>query len=36
MKLVCFADVHGYDFDLPDGDVLIFAGDFGGFGRIEL
>jgi hypothetical protein len=20
----------------PDGDVLIFAGDFGGFGRIEL
>jgi Icc-related predicted phosphoesterase len=32
MKLVCFADVHGYDFDLPDGDVLIFAGDFGGFG----
>jgi Icc-related predicted phosphoesterase len=32
MKLVCFSDVHGYDFDLPDGDVLIFAGDFGGFG----
>ena len=31
MKLVCFSDVHGYDFDLPDGDVLIFAGDFGGF-----
>jgi len=32
MKLVCFSDVHGYDFDLPDGDVLIFACDFGGFG----
>ena len=32
MKLVCFSDVHGYDFDLPDGDVLIFAGDFGEFG----
>ena len=35
MKLVCFADTHGYSFSLPDGDVLIFAGDFSSFGTEE-
>ena len=29
---MCFADNHGGDFSLPSGDVLIFAGDFSGFG----
>lgn len=34
MKLVLFSDTHGEheQIKLPDGDVLIFAGDLGGYG----
>lgn len=28
MKIVAFADTHGFHPALPDGDMLIFAGDF--------
>jgi len=30
MKIICVSDTHGYheDLDIPDGDVLIFAGDY--------
>ncbi|OIO72826.1 MAG: hypothetical protein AUJ85_09350 [Elusimicrobia bacterium CG1_02_37_114] len=32
MRLVCFSDIHAdYGFSLPEGDVLIFAGDFSGY-----
>lgn len=35
MKLVCISDTHGYMPDLPDGDVLIHAGDFLGSGSFH-
>ena len=36
MKVVCLADVHGrFDFEVPDGDLLIVAGDFTMGGRVE-
>jgi len=28
MRLVTFADTHGYDITVPDGDVVVCAGDF--------
>jgi Icc-related predicted phosphoesterase len=27
-KLVCISDLHGFYPDLPDGDILVIAGDF--------
>ena len=29
MRIICLADTHGahLDLDIPDGDVLVFAGD---------
>jgi Icc-related predicted phosphoesterase len=32
-KIVCFADTHGHHnkLDIPEGDILIFAGDFTGY-----
>lgn len=40
MKIVCISDTHGHHkkFDIPDGDVLIFAGDMmtGGWDRFEI
>jgi len=37
MKVVCISDTHNRlgDFDIPDGDVLIHAGDFSMMGRPE-
>tara|TARA_Y100000310_G_C20404635_1_gene679063 strand:+ start:148 stop:780 length:633 start_codon:yes stop_codon:yes gene_type:complete len=38
MKLVCFADTHALDLSdviIPDGDVLICAGDFTNIGEIK-
>ena len=36
-RLVCISDTHGFhDFDVPDGDVLVHAGDLtkrGGMGE---
>ena len=34
-KIVCFADSHGLhkDVDIPDGDILLFAGDMSRLGR---
>ena len=35
LKLVCIADTHlQHGFDIPDGDVLIHAGDFTGSGSL--
>jgi Icc-related predicted phosphoesterase len=33
MRIVCFADTHGYhkELNIPDGDILIFAGDMFGY-----
>ena len=28
MRLVCISDMHGYKIPIPDGDVLICAGDY--------
>ena len=35
MKIVCFADTHGQHdaVDVPDGDILLFAGDMSTLGR---
>lgn len=35
MKIVCISDTHGHHkkFDIPDGDVLVFAGDMMTAGR---
>lgn len=33
MKIVAISDTHGYKPDLPDGDVLVHAGDFLGAGN---
>ena len=37
MKLVIISDTHGlhHDLDLPDGDILIHAGDFCHMGGID-
>ena len=35
MRIVMFSDTHGhFDIEIPDGDVLIFAGDLGRTGTI--
>jgi len=35
MRFVCLSDNHGaYDFDIPDGDVLIHAGDLTNIGGL--
>jgi Icc-related predicted phosphoesterase len=35
MKVVCFGDTHGHhrDLQIPDGDILIFAGDLMGWSK---
>lgn len=35
MKIICFADSHGLHdaVDIPDGDILLFAGDMSRLGR---
>lgn len=37
VRIVCISDTHFYHqhLDLPDGDILIHAGDFMGFGDME-
>jgi Icc-related predicted phosphoesterase len=36
MKLVVFSDIHSdYNFSLPEGDVLIYCGDFSGYGTMQ-
>ena len=34
MKIVCLSDTHhNYDMEVPEGDVLVHAGDFSSFGQ---
>ena len=37
MKLVCLADTHcnHWELTMPEGDILVFAGDMCGYGRME-
>lgn len=37
LRLVCMSDLHSlnYDFQVPDGDVLITAGDICGYGTLD-
>lgn len=37
MKIVCVSDTHDYtdDIEMPDGDILIHAGDLTGTGTVN-
>lgn len=39
VRIVCMSDTHSlthkFEFDVPDGDIFIHAGDFTSFGKIE-
>ncbi|MCD4657357.1 MAG: metallophosphatase domain-containing protein [Planctomycetes bacterium] len=37
MKIVCISDTHGMhrDFEIPNGDVLVFAGDMCSIGNLD-
>ena len=35
MRIVALSDTHGMNVNVPDGDVLVHAGDFSRFGFIE-
>lgn len=37
VRIVCISDTHTKhgDLNIPDGDILIHAGDFTSFGRLE-
>jgi Icc-related predicted phosphoesterase len=35
MKLILISDTHGYQMPLPDGDILIHAGDLTGSGSVS-
>lgn len=35
MKIVCISDTHKYNPPIPDGDVLVHAGDFCGRGELD-
>jgi predicted phosphohydrolase len=35
VRFVCISDNHGWTFPVPDGDVLLHAGDLTDLGRIE-
>lgn len=36
IRLVCIADIHGStDFSVPDGDILIIAGDVCSYGKVS-
>ena len=35
VRFVCISDNHGRTFPVPDGDVLLHAGDLTELGRIE-